>query len=218
MCGRPGAAFFERHEFDEAHGDAFFAREHAEGDDLIFVEAAHQHAVHFQRPQPGAARGANAGEHVIVSVGHAGDAGEAVGIDGVHGNGDAGEAGILQRLREIGEQVAVRGEGDVERVFVSDSDSVGRAELGQLADELDDAFAQEWLAAGESNLGDAHPDQHARHAQVICERQVAVERAFVAGAAIDTLVVAAVGDGDPQVGDGTAEFVGERQDLRSWPL
>ncbi len=47
---RPGASFFERHEFDEAHGDAFFAREHAEGDDLIFVETAHQHAIYFQRP------------------------------------------------------------------------------------------------------------------------------------------------------------------------
>ena len=105
---RPGAAFFERHEFDEAHGHAFFAREHAERDDLIFVEAAHQHAVHLQRPQPGAACGANAGEHVIVSVRHARDAGEAVGIDGVHRDGDAGQARVFQRLRQIGEQMAER--------------------------------------------------------------------------------------------------------------
>ena len=210
MCGRPGAAFFERHEFDEAHGDAFFAREHAEGDDLVFVEAAHQHAVHFQRPQPGAARGANAGEHVIVSVGHAGDAGEAVGIDRVHGNRDAGQAGILERLREIGEQMAVGGERDVERA--RRRFGVGRAELGEVANEIHDAFAQKRLAAGEANLGDAHPDKHARHAQIVGERQVAVERALVAGAAIDTLVVAAVGDGDPQVGDGAAEFVGEGHD------
>src|SRR5208283_2767178 len=83
---RPGAAFFQRHEFDEAHGDALFAGEHAEGNDLVFIEAAHEHAVHFQRPKPGAAGGANAGEHVVVSVGHTRDAGETVGIDGVHGN------------------------------------------------------------------------------------------------------------------------------------
>ena len=102
MFGRPGAAFFERHEFDEAHGDAFFAREHAEGDDLVFVETAHENAVHFQRPQPGAPRGANSGEHVVVSVGHAGDAGEAVGIDRVHRHRDTSQASILQRLRKIG--------------------------------------------------------------------------------------------------------------------
>src|SRR5579863_2943109 len=143
--GRPGAAFFEWHEFDEAHGDAFFAGEHAEGDDLIFVETAHEHAVHFQGPESGAAGRADAGEDVVVPVGHAGDAGEAVGIDGVHGNGDAGEAGGFERLGEIGEQVAVGGERDVERFGGA---SVRLAELGKVADELDHAFAQQRLAAG----------------------------------------------------------------------
>ena len=129
VAGRPGASFFERHEFDEAHGDAFFAGEHAEGNDLVFIEAAHQHAIHFQRPESGAAGGADAGEHLVVSVGHAGDAGEAVGIDRIHGNGDAGQAGIFQRLRQIGEQMAVGGERDVERL--SAVPAVRSAELGQ---------------------------------------------------------------------------------------
>ena len=206
--GRPGAVFFERHEFDEANGHAFFAREHAEGNDLIFVEAAHQHAIHFQRPQPGAARGADAGEDVIVSVGHARDAGEAVGIDCVHGDGDAGEAGIFQRLRQFGEQVAVGGERDVEWARRRLPCGVERKLGLSSAHELDYALAQQRLAAGEANFRDPHADQHPRHAQIIGERQVAVERAFVAGAAIDTLVIAAIGDGDPQVGDGAAEFVG----------
>src|SRR5271166_6901075 len=35
---RPGAAFFQRHEFDEAHGDALFAGEHAEGNDLVSLK------------------------------------------------------------------------------------------------------------------------------------------------------------------------------------
>jgi hypothetical protein len=233
--GRPGAAFFERHEFDEAHGDAFFAGEHAEGDDLIFVEAAHEHAVHFQGPESGAAGGADAGEDVVVSVGDAGDAGEAVGIDGVHGDGDAGEAGGFERLREIGEQVAVGGERDVEGIGVcvegrtpssaparhlEPATPDGRAsgasinlgsQLRELAHELDYAFAQERLAAGEADFRDPHADQHARHAEVIVEGKIAVERAFVAGAAVDTLVVAAVGDGDPQVGDAASEFVGEER-------
>src|SRR5271165_3970468 len=53
--GRPGSSFFERHELDEAHGHVLFAGEHAEGDNLIFVESAHQDAVHFDGSEPGAA-------------------------------------------------------------------------------------------------------------------------------------------------------------------
>src|SRR6202790_2595459 len=37
----PHAIFFKRHEFDEAHNDAFFASEHTKRNDLIFIEAAH---------------------------------------------------------------------------------------------------------------------------------------------------------------------------------
>src|SRR5271155_2123825 len=115
--------------------------------------------------------------------------------------------------------MAVGSQSNVERLFVRTSVRtsvvptsvavVWRAELGEVANEIDDAFSQQRLAAGEANLGDAHPDQHARHAQVIRERQISVERAFVSGAAIDTLVVAAVGNGDPQIGDRAAEFVGK---------
>src|SRR5262245_58333128 len=46
----PDTVFFEWHEFDEAHDYAFFAREHAEGDDLIFIEAAHKNAVDLDGP------------------------------------------------------------------------------------------------------------------------------------------------------------------------
>ena len=51
--------------------------------------------------------------------------------------------------------------------------------------------------------------EYPRHTEVVGERQVAVQRAFVASAAVDTLVVAAIGDRDPEIGDGAAEFVGE---------
>ena len=112
---RPRAPFFERHEFDEPHGYTFLAGEHAEGDDLVFVEAAHQHAIHFQRPESGAPACADAGQNVVISVGHAGDACEAVRIDRVHGDGNAGQAGILQRLGEIREQMSIAGKCDVER-------------------------------------------------------------------------------------------------------
>ena len=105
--------------------------------------------------------------------------------------------------------MAVGGQRDVEGLAAV---LVWRAELREVANEIHYAFAQKRLAAGEAYLGDAHPNQHARHAQIVGERQVAIERALIAGAAIDTLVVAAVGDGDPQVGDGAAEFVSKRHD------
>src|ERR1019366_9812728 len=36
---RPGASLFERHEFDEPDRHALFASEHAERNDLVFVES-----------------------------------------------------------------------------------------------------------------------------------------------------------------------------------
>ena len=149
---------------------------------------------------PARRRRANPGQHLVVPSGHARDAREAVGVHRVHGNGDAGQAGILERLCEIGQQMPVRGEGDIERLGV-------RAEFRQVAHKLHDAFAQQRLSAGETDFGDPQADQHARHAQVVVERQVPVERAFISRAAVDTLVVATIRDGDAQIGDGAPEFV-----------
>ena len=89
--------------------------------------------------------------------------------------------------------------------------------LRQLADEVDHALAQQRLSAGDADFLDSKFDaEHARHAQIVGKRQIAVERALVPGAAVDTLVVAAVGDRDPQIGDGAAEFVGERHSALSY--
>ena len=114
--GGPEAVFLQRHEFDEADDDAFFAGETGKSRNLLLVEAAQQHAVHLDRVQAGAFGGADSAEHLLEAVGNAGDAGEGRGIDRVHADGDAGESCIFQRLGEIGEQVAVGGNGDVERL------------------------------------------------------------------------------------------------------
>src|SRR5246127_4027330 len=82
-----------------------------------------------------------------------------------------------------------------------------RPQLRQLAHELYDAMTQQRFAAGKSNLGDTHSHQHPSHAQIIREGKIPVERAFISGAAIDTLVIAAIGDGDPQIGNRAPEFV-----------
>ena len=56
--GRPDAILFEGHELDEANDNVFFARELPEGDDLVFIEAAQQDAIHFHGGESGAASGA----------------------------------------------------------------------------------------------------------------------------------------------------------------
>jgi len=127
---RPGAVFFEGHEFDEADDDAFFAGEFPERHDLTFVEAAQEHAIDFDRIKATAAGGANAGDDVVEAVGHARNAGEQVGLDGVKADGDAMQAGVLERPRQIRQQVAVGRESKVGRR------SVGGAKLGQVANEV----------------------------------------------------------------------------------
>src|SRR5438105_1992752 len=66
-----------------------------------------------------------------------------------------------------------------------------------LANEIHYAFAQQRLAPGDANLGDAQARQHSSHSQVVRERQVAIQSAFVAGAAVDALVITAVRDRNP---------------------
>src|SRR5260370_23454965 len=92
------------------------------------------------------------------------------------------------------------------------------SQLSQLANKLHYTFAQQRLATRQTDLGDPHPHEHAHHAQIIRERQVCVERAFISRAAVNTLIVAAIGDGDPQIGYGATEFVGKSQALGSWLL
>jgi hypothetical protein len=110
--------------------------------------------------------------------------------------------------------MTVGGEGDVERAASAGAQvravvGEGGTKLGELGDHLDEACAQEGFAAGEADFLDAEGDQDADHAEVVGDGQLAVLRALVAGAAVDALVVAAVGDGDTQVGDGAAVGVAE---------
>src|SRR5215472_7384576 len=50
--GRPHAILLERHELDEPDDYALFAGKHPKRDDLVFVEAAHEDAIHLHRPEP----------------------------------------------------------------------------------------------------------------------------------------------------------------------
>src|SRR5579864_5906801 len=109
--------------------------------------------------------------------------------------------------------MSVGGEGKFDGFAVLTS--IRGSKMGEFADKIDNAIPQQRFPAGDTDLCNPHSHQHARHAQVIGEWQVTVERSLVAGAAIDTLVIAAVGDGDPQVGDSAAEFVAKKHGAAS---
>ena len=97
--------------------------------------------------------------------------------------------------------MAVGGDCNVERL-TADS-----AQPRKFADEIHQTLAQQRFAARQPDLFDAPRDKKPRDSEVIRKRQVAVQRALIAGAAINTLVVAAIGDREPQVGDVAPEFV-----------
>ena len=90
-----------------------------------------------------------------------------------------------------------------------DSDPCGRS-FRQLAHKLDNTLPQKRLSARNANFRDPEGHQHARHPQIIRKWQLAVNRAFISSAAINTLVITAISNRDPQIGYGAAEFVGKR--------
>src|SRR6476646_1198729 len=75
----PYAIFFQRHEFYEPDHNALFPREAREFHDLVFIESAQENAVDLDWFQPCALSGTDAGQHTVITVGHAGDAGELFG-------------------------------------------------------------------------------------------------------------------------------------------
>src|SRR5262249_37451578 len=158
---RPHAVFFQRHELDEADHHAFLAGKAGKFHDLVVIEAAQEHAVDLHGLEACALGGANAGQHFLVSVGNAGDAGELGGMDGVHACGGAAQSGIFERKRQVFEQVAVGGDGNVRRVAIQS------AKPGHIADEVYQAVAQQRLAAGQANFLDTQPDENSDQAQIV---------------------------------------------------
>ncbi len=191
--GRPEAAFLERHEFDKPDHDGFTAGEVGEAFDLVVVEAAEQDAVNLERSEAGFAGGAHAAQNGVEAAWDAGDALESGRVHRVHADSDAMEAGGAQRDGERLEQVAVGGESEIERVA-----GLG-AQAGEFLNHLDEASAQQRLAAGEADLGDAEGDKKPDEPQILIDGELGILGPDFSCPAIDTLIVAAVGDGDAQV-------------------
>src|SRR6266849_2568258 len=80
----------------------------------------------------------------------------------------------------------------------------------ETSDVVLDAFADEGLAAGNADFADAHAQEDPGEAVEFGPRENFVVIAVIFGigrAAIDAAEIAAVRDGDAQVGDLTAEFI-----------
>ena len=77
--------------------------------------------------------------------------------------------------------------------------------------QFDDIAAQQRLAAGEADFGDAETDEEADEAEVFVDGQLGILRAHFAGAAVDAFVVAAIGDGDAEVVNHAAVAIPKRR-------
>src|SRR5208282_2865993 len=109
----PQAVFFQRHELDKANDHALVAREAGKGDNLIVVEAAQQHTVHFDRAQPCTLSSAHSSQHFVEATGNPRDALEGGRVNGVHADRNPAKPSARQGSRHLGQQVPVGGDGKV---------------------------------------------------------------------------------------------------------
>ena len=83
--------------------------------DLIFVEAAQQYTVDLDWFKACFLRSTHTGQHRVKTIRNSSDAGEALRLDRVHAHRHPPQTGILERLRQFGEQMSVRSNSQVKR-------------------------------------------------------------------------------------------------------
>ena len=132
-------------------------------------------------------------------------------IERIERDGHALEAGGLERLCFPGQQRGIGGEGQIQGL------AVRRLEGGQHPDQTLKVFAQQWLAAGETDFHDATGDEQACQAADFLEaQQFSFRQEFVCraedrlGHAVGAAEVAAVGDRNTQVAQEPAARVCQR--------
>src|SRR5882672_6200532 len=195
---RPVAVGIERHEFDETHDNAAVAGKFREGFDFIVIESADEDGVHFGGREARFLGGLDAVPDLGERFGTR-DAFESGGVERIEADVDATETGGDEPVAALGEQVAVGGHGEV-----FDAESM------QACDVVFDAVADERLTAGDTDFANAEVQEDASEAVELGPgKDLAVVAIVfrVGGAAVDAAEIAAVRDGDAQVGDLPAEFV-----------
>ena len=134
----------ERHDLDVAHLPGVVERQRGEVGDLVVVEAAHHHRVQLDRRQAVLLGGADAVED-LADVAAAGDAAEAVGVEGVDADVEAVEPGGGERRGELRQEEGVGRHRDL----------LHPRERLDGAHELRQVGAHGRLAAGEAELAEA---------------------------------------------------------------
>ena len=97
--------------------------------------------------------------------------------------------------------MAVGGDGQIELLAIE------RAQLSQIANEIHQTITQQRLATGEPDLFDAGLNEDPHQTQIVGKWQFRILSAFISGAAVNALVIAAVRDADAQVSDKAPVFV-----------
>src|SRR3954468_5720638 len=201
--GRPAVVGVERHELDEAHLVRVLARELGERDRLLLGEPAHRDRVDLDRVRLGVLRedleaAQNARQRVA-----AGPLEEAGALERVDRDVEAVDARAHELLGVALEQVAVRRDREV----------LDARHAGEHRGERREVAADEWLAAGQAHVADAHVGEQRDEPDDLLEAQdvVALEpRQPLRRHAVLAAEVAAVGDGDADVGDPAPVAVDQR--------
>ena len=169
--------------------------------DVVFRQSAYGDGVELDRMESEPAARVDALDDLLATI-TTRDAAKLVRIERVDVHVDAPQACVEERLRGAGEQEPVRGEGDVP--------DAGHAD--ELSHEERQVAAHERLAAGQTELRDAHAGGGTREALDLLEREdlrVRDVRRVLLRHAVEASDVAAIGDADPEVVVDTSERVDE---------
>ena len=202
----PAVGFADIHVFDETHDHACFAGHADEGEDFALVDAALDDGVDLDG-EAVEAGGADAGEDAVHLGAHAVHGGEDLGVEGVEADRDAVQVGEGEGFGVMGEEDAVGGDGEI----------LDALDGGEEADQIVDSPTQEGFSAGQAHLAEAQRGEGLDEVGDLLEAQnfVLGEESVVGsedlgGHAIPAAKVAAIGDGDPQIAQWSAELVCDR--------
>ena len=196
----------ERHDLDQRQIHAAAVRPLHQVGEFVLVDALERDGVDLDL-QAGGLRSVDPGEH-LAEIAPARDRAEFIGVERVERNVDALDAvrpelgGVFGQLRAVGRQ----------REFV---ERAGANMTRQRADQRHDAPPHQRFAAGEPKLAHAPRDEsRAQPVEFLERQQIGLrQETHVLRHAIDAAEIAPVGDRDPQIGDGAAERIDQRQPI-----
>jgi hypothetical protein len=183
------------HIFYESYGEGTRQSEAGEVLEFVVVGVAHGYAIDLGVGEVGVLAAVQSSQDCGEIAG-AGDLFETVGTEAVDADGDAVQAGVFQGMCKVLQEHAVGGEGKVfDSVYLADD-----------ADELDDAVADGWFAAGELEAADTvNLDGRFDDVGDLFEGEDVVlgkpADAFL-GHAVEAAEITAVGDADTKDADG----------------